>query len=98
MNWLFALIVVCVVLAIVRVMAIGLAIAWMILLLCAAIRYPRETLVWLLTLGLLGLMNAQPLACIVAIGVIGVAVVIVDALRKPRARVSPRLTDEQRRR
>ena len=88
MNWFLTFLIVCIVLAIARVMAISLGIAWLIFLLYAAIRHPRELLLWLVTLGLFGLMNAQPLACIVAIGVIGVAVVIVDALRQSRARVS----------
>lgn len=92
MNWLLTVLIVCIVLAIVRLMAIALGLALLILLLYAAMRYPRELLFWLLTLGLFGLMNAQPLACIVAIGVVGVAVVIADTKRKSRGR-PPRLTD-----
>jgi hypothetical protein len=92
MNWLFTLIIVCIVLAIARLMVIGFCIALLIFLLFAAIQYPRELLFWLVTLGLFGLMSAQPLACIVAIGVIGVAVVIADAKRKSPGR-PPRLTD-----
>jgi hypothetical protein len=92
MNWLFALIIVCVVLVIARVVAIGLGIGLLIFLLYAAIRYPRELVLWVGTLGLFGLLSAQPLACIVAIGVIGVAVVIADAKRRPPGR-PPRLTD-----
>jgi hypothetical protein len=92
MNWFFSLIIVCVVLAVVRLMAIALGIGLLIFLLFCAIRYPRELCLYGLILGLFGLMNAQPLACIVAIGVIGVAVVIADAKRKSPGR-PPRLTD-----
>lgn len=45
------------------------------LLVCFATR-PRETLLCLATLGVLGLANARPVAFIVALGIIGVAVVV----------------------
>lgn len=88
MNWFLTFLIVCIVLVIARIVLIALGIAWLIFLLYAAIRHPRELLFWLVTLGFFGLMNAQPLACIVALGVVGVAIVIADALRKSRARVS----------
>ena len=43
---------------------------------------PRETLVLLGTLALMGLANAQPLACIIALGVLGIAVVLAGRTRK----------------
>lgn len=56
------------------------------LLVCFATR-PRETFLCLATLALLGLANAQPVAFIVVLGIIGVAVVLA---RHRRAADSPR--------
>ena len=92
MNWLLTVITLCIVLVITRLLAIALGIGLLIFLLYAAIRCPRELLFWLVVLGVFGLMSAQPLACIVAFGAVGVAVVIADAKRKSPGR-PPRLTD-----
>jgi hypothetical protein len=74
----------CVLFAVLRMAAVALALALGLALLVALITRPRETLSFLGTLGLVILANAHPLACIITLGVVGVAVVAAGALRKGR--------------
>lgn len=92
MSRAFGLMILCVLLAVLKAAVVALAIALGLLLLVALIRQPRDTLLCLVTLGLIGLANAKPLACIVAATVVAVAVVLAGRTRKPtRAKQLPRL-------
>jgi chromate transport protein ChrA len=82
MNKVAGFLTLCLVVAMLRAIVVALVAALILALLWSLIRQPRETLVLLGTLALMGLANAQPLACIMALGVIGVAVVVTG--RKPR--------------
>jgi lysylphosphatidylglycerol synthetase-like protein (DUF2156 family) len=86
MNYVLALLGLCLLFVVVRIVAVALAIVWLCFLLYAAITHPRETLAWFIVLGLVALAQAQPLACLVVIGVIGVAAVVAGALGKSRDR------------
>jgi hypothetical protein len=79
------------ILAVLRAVLIALVVAVVMALLVAFITRPRDTLVFLVCLGLLGLAGAHPLACIITLGV--VAVVSVAANAKPKARPQVLLTD-----
>lgn len=84
MKTFVALLTLCVVCAILKAAVVALIAALLLALLWSFITQPRETLVLLVTLALMGVANAQPLACIVALGVVGVAVVVAGAKQKPR--------------
>lgn len=84
MKKLLVLIILCVALAVIRAVAMALAVALALMLISSFIARPRETLVFLGTLSLSALAVAQPLACIVALGVVGVAVVIAGRNRRIR--------------
>ena len=84
------------VLAVLRAVVIALMIAVVLALLVALINRPRETLVFLVCLGLLGLAGAHPLAFIITLGVVVVVSVLANA--KPKARPQALLTDGRERR
>ncbi len=79
-----ALVMLCVALALLKTLVIVLSLALGLVLLVALIRRPRELLQGLLTLGLLGLANARPLA--VAFGIAAVALCAALAVRWGRGR------------
>jgi hypothetical protein len=91
-RWAFGFFTLCLVLAIVRAALIALAIATVLALIYAFLTRPRETLVFLGVLTLSGLATAQPLAFIIALAVLGVAVVLADWKRTLSNQ--PRLTDQ----
>ena len=84
MRWAFGFVTLCIVLAIVRAALIALAIATVLALLFYIATRPRETLLFMGTLVVTGLATARPTAFIVMLGVIGLAVVVAGASRKPR--------------
>lgn len=91
MNKLVGLLTLCVVCAIVQAALVALVVAIMLAMLFSFIIRPRETLLFIGILALMALANAHPLACIIAIGVIGVGMFVIGSKRKglePR-----RLTD-----
>ena len=71
-----------IVLAIVRAVLVALLVALVIMLLFSFVTRPRETLVFICTLTLFGLASAQPIACIVAIATVALAVVVVGAWQR----------------
>lgn len=77
MNKVVGLLTMCVACAVLRAAVVALVVAMIIALLWSFITQPRETLLLLGILALMGLVNAHPLACIIAIGVIGLAAVLV---------------------
>ena len=68
--------------AILRMAVVALIVVLMIALLLAFITRPRETLTYVLSLGLCSLISARPVACIVALGIITLVVVAIGALRR----------------
>ena len=84
MNRFLLFVTVCVLLALVKAAIIALGIALLLAVLVALIKHPRDTLLCLLTVMLIGLANARPMAFIVALGIIGVAVVVAGAIQKSR--------------
>jgi hypothetical protein len=85
MNKVVALLILCVVLALVKAAIIALGLALLLAVLVALIKHPRDTLLSLITLGLIGLANARPMAFIVTLGVVAVTVVLAGRNRKPSA-------------
>jgi len=81
MKRVFAFLTLCVVLAVFRALLIVLAVVLLLALLHAFITRPRDTLVFLGTLALFGLAVAQPLAFIVGVVIIAVAVAAVGRKR-----------------
>lgn len=79
------------ILAVLRAVLIALVVAVMLALLVALITRPRDTLVFLVCLGLLGLAGAHPLACIITLGVVVIVSILANA--KPMARHQSLLTD-----
>ena len=86
MRWAFGFFTLCLVLAIVRAALIALAFATVLALIYAFLTRPRETFVFLGVLTLSGLATAQPLAFIVMLGVIGVAVVVLVSRKQKASR------------
>lgn len=84
MKTVVALLTLCVVCAILKAAVVALVAALMLALLVSFIRQPGQTLLFLASLAGVALVNARPLACIVALGVLSVAVVVAGASRKPR--------------
>lgn len=76
MSRLLLLLILCVALAVFRAVAIVLAVVLLLTVLVAFITRPRQTLVFFGTLALSALTVAQPLACIIAITVVAVAMVL----------------------
>ena len=91
MNKLLSLLVLGAILAVVRAVVIALAIAVVLALLVALITRPRDTLAFLVFLGLLGLAGAHPLACIITLGVVVIVSIVANA--KPKAQPQALLTD-----
>ena len=84
MNRFLFLVIVCVVLALVKAAIIALGLALLLAVLVALIQHPRDTVLCLLTVMLVGLATARPMAFIVTVGVVCVAVVVAGASRKSR--------------
>lgn len=84
MKKLLVLLTLCVALAVLRAVVIALAALAVMALLASFITRPKQTLVFLCTLALSTLAVAQPLACIVALGVVGVVVVMAGRNRRTR--------------
>ena len=91
MNRFLLFVTVCVVLALVKAAIIALGLALLLAVLVALIKHPRDTLLCLLTVMLIGLASARPMAFIVTLGIVCVAVVVAGASRKSRR--PPLLTD-----
>ncbi|MFT4254545.1 MAG: hypothetical protein QM608_18925 [Caulobacter sp.] len=81
-NKILALLVLGAALAVLKAAAIVLVVALLLSLLFAFIERPGDTLALLACLGLLGLVGAHPLACIVTLGVAGIVVLA----RRPSGR------------
>jgi len=71
----------CIAFAVLRAAVVALVVALMLALLWSFITQPRETLLLLGTLALMGLANAHPVACIVGVVIIAVATVVVGRKR-----------------
>jgi hypothetical protein len=84
MNRFLLFVTVCVVLALVKAAIIALGIALLLAVLVALIKHPRDTLLSLLTVMLIGLANARPMAFIVTLGIVCVAAVVAGASQKSR--------------
>lgn len=97
MRWVLGFLVLTVVLAIVKLALLGIAMAAGVALLFAFVRRPRSTAVFMVVLTLSGLATARPLAAIVTIGVVSLAVVLTDGRRGRRTR-ELRCPNEGRRR
>ena len=93
MNKVVGLLTLCVVCAVLRAAVVALIAALLLAMLWSFITQPRETLLLLGTLALMGLANAQPLASITALGLIGIAVVLTGGRRRQKLRRPPLLTD-----
>lgn len=76
------LLVLCVALAVLRAVIVAAVALAVLALIVSFITRPKQTLAFLGTLALSALTVAQPIACIVALGL--VAVIIATARRKPR--------------
>lgn len=87
---LFGLIVLGIAVAVLRVVVVALVVALAIALLLSFITRPRETFTGLLVLALCGLASAQPVACIVTLGILAL---VAMAIPKPRQQVL--LTDDR---
>lgn len=83
MNKLALLLALCVACAVLRAALAALVVVLMIALLWSFVTRPRETLILLSSLALMALAEAHPLAFIVALGFLGVAVVVMGSRRKP---------------
>ena len=84
MNRFLLFVTVCVVLALVKAAIIALGLALLLAVLVALIKHPRDTLLCLLTVMLIGLANARPMAFIVTLGIVCVAAVVAGAIQKAR--------------
>ena len=91
MSRLLLLLVLCVAFAFMKVVVIVFVLAVLLALVTCFIVHPRGTLVLLGGIGLLGLANTQPLACIVTLGVVGVVALLVGP--RGRSRGQARLTN-----
>jgi hypothetical protein len=74
----------CVILAILRAVVIALVIAVPLALLVCFVTRPRETLVFVSTMGLLSLARAQPVVFMIFLGVVAIAAVVARLRRKSR--------------
>jgi len=89
MKWLVALLTLCVALAVLKAVLVTLVIALLLVLAYAFVTRPGGTLLFLGALTLLGLASARPIAFLIALGVVGVAVVAADAWAKRRSQLGP---------
>lgn len=95
MNKMLTMLMLAIVLATLKVAVMALGVALLLALLYSFITRPRDTLVLLGCLGLFGLASAQPLACIITLGTVSVALVAASAWRtRPRQLL---LTDRRER-
>lgn len=76
-----------VVLAIIQASVMALVVALLLALLFAVLTRPLETLIFLGALVMLGFASAQPVICIITLGVVGIAVAMVRARRRPRGQL-----------
>jgi hypothetical protein len=81
MNKFLTLLVLGAVLAVARVVLVGLAVALVLVLAYSFITRPGQTLVFLGAITLLSVASAEPLAFVIALGVVGVVVVMVAGAR-----------------
>lgn len=77
------LIILCVTLAVLRAVIMAVVALAVLALLVSFLTRPKQTLVFLGTLALSALTVAQPLACIMALGLVGVAIAVSQRRRKP---------------
>lgn len=84
MSRLLLLLILCVALAVFRAVAATLAVVLLLTLLVTFITRPRETLVFFGTLALSALTVAQPIACIVAVTIVVVAMVLSRRRARPQ--------------
>lgn len=92
MKGLLTVLLVCLGLAIAKAVAVALLAALGLGLVIAVVIRPRETLAFLGTLGLLGLVTANPTACIIAFAVVSVVAVVAAEFRRrpfPMHRLGP---------
>ena len=68
--------------AVLRMAVVALIVVLLFFLLLAFVTRPRETLSYVLSLGLCSLFTARPVACIVTLGIITLAMMAVGALQK----------------
>ncbi|RAK63314.1 hypothetical protein [Phenylobacterium kunshanense] len=83
------------ILAVLRAVLIALLVGVVLALLVALITRPRDTLAFLVFLGLLGLAGAHPLAFIITLGVVVIASILANS--KPKAPPQALLTDGRER-
>ena len=91
MNLLLTLIAVVVILAIMKAVVAALVVALFLALAISFATRPRAAFMFLGCLGLFGLASTQPLACIIALGVVGAVVAVVGSRSKVKGQ--PLLTD-----
>lgn len=68
--------------AVLKMAVVALIVALLSFLLLTFVTRPRETLSYVLSLGLCGLFTARPVACIVTLGIIALAVVVAGSRRR----------------
>ncbi len=83
MSKVVGLLALCVVLAIFRAVVLALAAALMLGLIYSFVRRPRDTLLFLATCALSCVAVAKPLACIVGVTVVALALVLAGRRRMP---------------
>lgn len=79
--------------AVLKLVVAALLVVLLVVLLLSFVTRPRETLAYVLSLGLCSLIAARPLACILTVGVIFLTSMAIGALRKPRRQ--PLVSDER---
>ena len=77
MKTVVALLTLCLVCAILKAAVVALIAALLLALLWSFITQPRDTLLLLVTLALMGLANAHPLAFIIGLVIVAVAIVVL---------------------
>lgn len=87
MSRLLLLLVLGVAFALTKALVIVLLLAVLLALVTCFIVHPKGTLLLLGGIGLLGLADAQPLACIITFGFVGVVAVLAGPERKSRGQV-----------
>jgi hypothetical protein len=85
MNYVLAVLVTILALAVMKVVLFALGAALLLVLLLSLLVRPRETLGLLASMGVLGLAGAHPVPFIITLGVVGVALVVVGAARNRRS-------------